>query len=159
MSKQPLNSQNLISVQFQNRLIKIMDDFDCAENNKKFASLAGVSQPVISRGVIYGIIPSVRILQKIADTLNISVSYLLGDTDKNDFFMAEPRSDFHTRLQELTEEKHTNYGAISQKMQFPRTYFYEWLKDKTYPSLDYLKNIAEYFEVSLDYLLGRTNIR
>ena len=159
MPKMPENTENRISTSFQNRLLEIMDEYDCKNNNKKFASLVGISTPVISRATIYGIVPSLRPLIKIADTLDISLTYLLGDSDANDFFMAEPQISFHSRLKELADERKVNFGQISQQMQFPRTYFYEWQKEKTLPSLDYLYEIAEYFDVSIDYLLGRTNIR
>ena len=159
MPKMPENTENRISTSFQNRLLEIMDEYDCKNNNKKFASLVVISTPVISRATIYGIVPSLRPLIKIADTLDISLTYLLGDSNANDFFMAEPQISFHSRLKELADERKVNFGQISQQMQFPRTYFYEWQKEKTLPSLDYLYEIAEYFDVSIDYLLGRTNIR
>ena len=44
-------------------------------------------------------------------------------------------------------------------MPFPNSYFYDWQREKTLPSLEYLRAIAEYFKVSIDYLLGRTDER
>lgn len=159
MPKMPENTENRTSILFKNRLLEIMDENDCKNNNRKFAALVGLSTPVISRATIYGIVPSVRPLIKMADTLECSIPYLLGEVDANDFFMAEPQTTFHLRLEELINEYKVNYGQISQQMQFPRTYFYEWQKERTLPSLDYLNDIAEYFDVSIDFLLGRTNIR
>lgn len=41
---------------------------------------------------------------------------------------------------------------------FPYSYFYDWLRTGTLPSLEYLEALAEYFNVSTDYFLGRTTI-
>ncbi|MFQ7078438.1 MAG: helix-turn-helix domain-containing protein [Christensenellaceae bacterium] len=57
--------------------------------NSDFAKLVGVSKDVISRAVLYGIIPSVRSLIKIADFLNISLEFLLAETDNPYFYKAE----------------------------------------------------------------------
>ena len=44
-------------------------------------------------------------------------------------------------------------------MPFTKNFFYEWQRAKTLPSLEYLEAIADYFKVSIDYLLGRTDER
>ena len=44
-------------------------------------------------------------------------------------------------------------------MDFPRTYIYEWIKENTLPAVDYVLAISEYFKVTPDYLLGRSDYR
>ena len=78
MSKLLESSQTRISMDFQHRLIELISDQECS--NSDFAKLVGVSKDVISRAVLYGIIPSVRSLIKIADFLNISLEFLLKDS-------------------------------------------------------------------------------
>ena len=58
MSKLLESSQTRISMDFQHRLIELISDQECS--NSDFAKLVGVSKDVISRAVLYGIIPSVR---------------------------------------------------------------------------------------------------
>ncbi len=36
---------------------------------------------------------------------------------------------------------------------------YEWIRNNSIPSLDFLKQLASHFDVSVDYLLGRTDER
>lgn len=158
MSKFPENAQYRISEAFSKRLKHIMYDNDCS-SNKQFAELAGVSVPVIAKAVNFGIIPSSRILVKIADKLDLSLSYLLGMADENEFIAANNPSTFDVRLAELVNEKDTNYGRLAEEMTFPRTYMYVWIRDKTIPTVDYLLELSDYFKVSLDYLLGRTDIK
>ena len=158
MSKFPDNSQFRISADFSNRLKLIIDENDC-ESNKQFAALVGVSVPVISKAINFGIIPSLRTLIKIADKLELSIKYLLGLDDKNDFIPSSSPSTFHKRLEELTAEKKINYGQLASKMCFPRTYIYEWIKENTLPSIDYIFNLSKYFGVTPDYLLGRSDYK
>lgn len=156
MPKTPKSSENFSPI-FQNRIIFILDDLGM--NQKQFATFVKVSQPVINRAVKYGIIPSTRILIKIANALNHPLAYLLGETDKKDFYMSDNPSTFHLRIEELKIEKNVKYSQIAQKINISKDYFYEWQRLKTLPSIDYLKEIAKYFNVSLDYLTGRTDDR
>lgn len=158
MSKLPESSELKISEDFRNRLILLMEDNDC-KTAKQFANLVGVSSPVISKAINYSIVPSLRMLIKIADKLNLSMLYVIGKSDKNDFIAAATPSSFYERLPVLADEFHVNYGQIASKMPFPRTYIYEWLKDKSLPSLEYLLDLSEYFKITPDYLLGRSDYR
>lgn len=44
-------------------------------------------------------------------------------------------------------------------MIFAKNSIYEWIRTNSLPSLDYLKELAEHFDVSIDYLLGRTDYK
>lgn len=158
MSKLPEYSQLKTSEKFRARLLQIMDD---SERNtaKEFAGFVGVSTPVIAKAKNYGIVPSLKMLIKIADKLELSFLYLLGESDSNDFIPSANPSSFYKRLPQIAEERGENYGHIASRMPFPRTYIYEWLKENTLPSPEYLLALAEYFNISPDYLLGRTDYR
>jgi transcriptional regulator with XRE-family HTH domain len=158
MSKFPENSEMRISQAFSKRVKELMDDNDCA-SNKDFAKLVGVSFPVITKAVNFGIVPTMKSLIMIADKLELSLLYLLGETNDNDFIGSSMPSTFADRLQELANERNEKFGAISNKMPFIRTYFYNWIKLGTLPSLEYAIEIANYFNVSLDYLFGRSDYR
>ncbi|MBO4989564.1 MAG: helix-turn-helix transcriptional regulator [Clostridia bacterium] len=158
MSKFPENTQFRTSADFSKRLLLIMDDHDCP-SNRQFAELVGVSVPVISNAVNFNILPSLRSLIKIADRLEISIKYLLGIDDRSDFIPAASPSSFYARLEALTRERNLNYGQLASKMDFPRTYLYEWIKESTLPSVDYILELSEFFNVTPDYLLGRTDYK
>ena len=153
----PNDTEKRISVEFQKRVIELMDD---AELKKKdLAVKANVSISVLSRILIYGIIPSLGVLIKLADTFNVSLKYLLAESEETDFEKSEKNVTFQTRLQELIKENKTKYSVIAHSMPFTKNYFYEWEKSNTIPSWEYLKAIADYFKVSPDYLLGRTDYK
>lgn len=157
MPKIPTETEKRISPAFQERLLELIDELECTKY--QFAAKVQVSVAVITRATIYGIIPSLKILIKLADYLNVPLLYLLGETDERSFDPTQKAETFHVRLQQLTEEKQTKYSKIAHTMPFSKNFFYEWQRTKTLPSLDYLKALAEYFKVSVDYLLGRTDYR
>ena len=134
---------------------------DIIEDNEldkyRFAEAVGVSKDVINRACLYGIIPSLQSLIRIADFSDVSLDYLLAKSDDTYFDKSESGATFHDRLPALAAKHGKKYSEISHKMIFPESYFHDWLRTKTLPSLEYLYNIAEYFKVSPDYLLGRTD--
>ncbi|MDE6189963.1 MAG: helix-turn-helix domain-containing protein [Clostridia bacterium] len=158
MSKFPENSEMRTSKKFSERIKDSMEENDC-ETNKQFAELVGVSYPIITKAVDFGIIPTTKTLIKIADKLDLSLAYLLGMTDEKDFIGALQPSNFSTRIQSLAKERNETLGGIASKMPFSRTYFYMWIKKDTLPLIEYAIAIAEYFKVSLDYLFGRSDYR
>ena len=156
MAKNPENSNN-VSEKFQNRIKQIIDEQEF--DKKDFQKFVDFSPAVNIRATKYGIIPSLKSLIKIADNVNVSLSYLLGETDNNEFYKSEHPTSFHIRLQELANERGEKYSAISNKMPFAYNSIYEWIRTGCLPSIDYLKPLAEYFNVTIDYLLGRTDDR
>lgn len=155
MSRIPIDSVKKISIEFRNRLLELIDEQEITK--AEFAKKAGVSISVINRALIYGIIPSLRPLIKIADYLNISLTYLLAETDNEFFYKSEHPITFYARLDELMKLKGTTYSKLANKMPFHKSFFYEWKNRNTLPSLEYLQTLADYFNVSIDYLLGRTD--
>lgn len=157
MAKNPESITDNISVKFQNRIKQIIDDQDC--DKKDFPKFVGVSRDVIIRATKYGIIPSLKSLIKIADKVNISITYLLGETENDEFSKSDSPTVFHNRLEQLAKERGEKYSTISNKMPFAYNSIYEWMRTGCLPSLEYIKPLADYFNVSIDYLLGRTDDR
>ena len=73
-----------ISLSFQKRFNSILEDSDY--NRTEIAKLIPLSQSTLSNALLYGIIPSVKTLMRIADFFNIPINYLLGNpTDDQKF--------------------------------------------------------------------------
>ncbi len=148
---------NQISEKFQLRLLSIINDRDCAKS--ELARQAGISYAVMSHMTVYGIIPTTAILIKLANYLDLPLAYVLGESDDTTFYKSESPTSFHVRLKQLKEERQTTYSKIAVVVNFPDSYFHGWIKHKSLPSIEFLKPIAEYFKVSIDYLLGRTDYK
>lgn len=145
------------SFAFRERLESLIEKKEMKKS--ELPDLIGISKDVINRALLYAIVPSLQSLIKFADYFNVSIPYLLGESDDDDFEKSANPVSFRERLETLVQEKNTKYSVIAHKMTFPENYFYDWIRTNTRPSLDYLKEIARYFKVSVDYLLGRTDER
>ena len=114
MPRIPQETEKRISYEFRARLIAIIAVMDISKES--FAEAANVNKEVITRATVYGIIPSVRSLIKIANFLNCSIPYLLGETDDKAFDMAKVPSNFQTRLAALKLEQGVHDSDILKKM-------------------------------------------
>lgn len=61
------------------------------------------------------------------------------------------------RIEKLIDEKKLNGKQFTEVTELPSTALTEWRKGKAKPSLSAMTKIADYFNVSVDYLLGRTD--
>lgn len=62
---------------------------------------------------------------------------------------------FSNTLRELRKSKEMSANQLSEIFNCSKSLIYEWEKGRSQPSLEDLVKIANFFEVSLDYLLGR----
>ena len=69
---------------------------------------------------------------------------------RKDFYMLE-------RIEKLIDEKKFNDKQFTKVTALPSTALTEWRKGKAKPSLSAMTKIADCFNVSIDYLLGRTD--
>lgn len=144
-----------ISSIFQKRFSDLISDFEYKK--KDLPELLGVSKAVISRALNYSIIPKPASLMKIADKLEVSIEYLLGRTEKLLFEKTDNSATFQIRFDELKNERKLKNNQISVHLHIDRSYFSIWNRESYIPSLEFLVSIADYFKVSIDYLLGRTD--
>ena len=63
------------------------------------------------------------------------------------------------RIRELREEFGVTQKKLSEVLGVTRTAVAKWEANENGPNSDVLLKIADYFDVSLDYLLGRTDIK
>ncbi|WP_018934497.1 helix-turn-helix domain-containing protein [Gracilibacillus lacisalsi] len=59
------------------------------------------------------------------------------------------------RIKKLCKEHSISVKILEERLDFPNNTIYQW-KSRT-PGLDKIQKVADYFNVSVDYLLGRTN--
>ena len=64
--------------------------------------------------------------------------------------------DILERIKKLAANRSLSINALEEKLGFARGYLYTW-KKKT-PGVDRVQKVADFFNVSVDYLLGRTNV-
>ena len=69
------------------------------------------------------------------------------------------KNEFPARLRKLREERRQSRVVVSELCGLSRGAIRYYERGERVPTMDALIAIADYFEVSLDYLTGRTNFR
>ena len=64
---------------------------------------------------------------------------------------------FAERLLELRKEKEISQAKLAQELQVSYSVVCYWETDRSEPTAPNLVKIADYFGVTVDYLLGRTD--
>lgn len=59
------------------------------------------------------------------------------------------------RIKELADRQGISVSKVAIDLGFSENLFYQWKKSS--PKSDRLQKVADYFDVSVDYLLGRTD--
>lgn len=59
------------------------------------------------------------------------------------------------RVKKLSDERGENLKTVAHKLGFSENAFYKWKSQS--PKSETLQKVADYFDVSTDYLLGRTD--
>lgn len=68
-------------------------------------------------------------------------------------------SRFSIRVKELRKEKGLSQSEIAKRYDLDRTSIGKWETNISVPDIGIIKDLAEYFEVTTDYLLGISDIR
>lgn len=66
---------------------------------------------------------------------------------------------FFERLKELREERNLNQTDLAKHLNISQGTIGNWETNKRVPDVKMILKIADYFDVSVDYLLGKTNER
>ena len=65
---------------------------------------------------------------------------------------------FGNNLKNLRNEAHINQKNLAAQFRVTQATISSWENGRTAPSFEQLIQIADYFDVSVNYLIGRTNI-
>lgn len=101
------------------------------------------------------------ICNNLANFYNVSIDYLLGLSDKN-IKCKSLKIDYKIlcqRLFELRKEHKLTQATLGEKIGFTQTAYYNYESGKSIPTTFKLYYIAQFYNVSFDYLVGRSDIR
>ncbi len=148
-----------LSKSFQKRFIELTDELDVSSHTEK-SKVIGISNTTYFNIYNYGVIPTTTSLMRIADYFNISIDYLIGNTDIDSFVKSNEPISFWERLNSLrTESNIPTIYKLADSIHIHRNNIAQWKKQSSIPLIDDVELIADYFNVSIDYLLGRTDDR
>ena len=145
-----------ISTAFQKRINELVSETDLKKVD--LAKAGNFDYRSLSNALVYGIVPTTSTLIKMAEYFKISMDYLLGRTEKSDYIDSSNET-FQVRFVKLCEEKGVTYYKVSQDCFFDKSNVSRWLSKGYLPTLEILDMLAKYFNVSIDYLLGRSDYK
>lgn len=119
----------------------------------------GIGSAAFFHAANYGIVPSTPTLVKIADYFGVSIAYLLGEDATNNFIPAEKKVTFYARFSELCKEKSVTHYKVGNDCGFDKSIISRWSYKGYLPVLEIVDVLCSYFNVSADYLLGRTDFK
>lgn len=67
--------------------------------------------------------------------------------------------DYGKRLKQLREEKNLSQKELTERLLLNRSTYARYETSSTQPDYSTLFKLADFYDVSIDYLLGRSNIR
>lgn len=139
---------------FSERLDELL--FEQGMNAHHFAKEMGYYPSSVGKYLKGERLPSVKIAVEIADRFSVSVDYLLGLEEENTRTAFYPCPPFGERMETLLKEfGYTKYSFV-KKSGINENCLYDWLSGKHTPSLESVVTIAQFFNRSVDFVLGRT---
>ena len=132
---------------FWNNFIKL-----CAENNEKpnpVAKKLGISSGAITSWK-KGSIPHITTVTKIADYFDVTVDYLLDKEDSSTI-----PSLTTNKIIELMNQNHCDNQELASALGLNRQVVTDWKAGRSKSYQKYLPQIADYFGVTVAYLLGK----
>lgn len=98
----------------------------------------------------------------LADFFGVTVDYLMGREDTQQQYVSIDSEDndakfpkFQSALQSLRKESGLSQDQIAEMLAVPTRTYGSWERGERQPDFQILCKIADYFNVSTDYLLGR----
>lgn len=139
--------------QFAERLNELM--FDNNKTATDIATAISIHKSAIYRYLRAERIPEIDIIIKIADLFACSIDFLLGFTDQNYTTKIVICPPFSKRLAFLLEHFSITKYKLVKQTKIPESIIYSWQSGKSRPNLESITKLANYFDCSIDYILGR----
>ncbi len=124
-------------------------------SQKQIACAIGIPETSVSNYISGKSEPSLKVLVAIADYFKCTTDYITGKKDESEEKIFLPCPPFSTQLKILMDKKPCSGYRLCTDANIPQASFYDWKNGKTEPNLYNVKKLLEYFDCSLDFLLGR----
>lgn len=129
----------------------------------ELAELLGVSQQTISKYENGSREPDLENLIRMSKIFHVTTDYLLGLSEPTSTYLLHEeesnyfREEISLRLKKLMEERNTDSESLATICNLTSEEMRLFLDYGYLPHIDILMKLADYFQVSLDYLLCRSN--
>ena len=138
---------------FSKRLVELMVEQNL--NAKALAEKLCISHTSVGRFIRGERTPSFQCFVKMLYFFNCSADYLLGLTEFHTEETLHPIPAFKDSLRTMLNERQVTQAQLIATLSLSSAVPYKWLTGINEPSMNSLISLAEYFECSVDYLIGR----
>lgn len=126
---------------------------------KDFSHAVNISAPVVGQWIRQEIFPTAASAVKVADYLDCSLDYLFGRSSQREFIRAASPVSFKARLKDILCAQSTSRYKIARACGIEPSLMSKWLLNGCMPKIESLLKLADYFNCSLDYLVGRSDAK
>ena len=138
---------------FAENLSMLMEERDL--NAPALAKILNIDRSNVTRYVRGIRFPLYQSFIALIEYFNVSADVLLGRVDFVSEANFHPVLPFGERLRQVMKETETTQYKIERDLKISGASMYKWLFSQCYPSVESLAKLADYMDVSIDYLLGR----
>ena len=138
---------------FQERLQELLIENELSR--LQLSKKIGISFETLNGYFNKNFYPELSVAIKIANYFNCSLQYLMGLTDEYKCYDKNELS-FIDALKNLMKAKNISIEKLMKSLNMSEANYYRWKKKDNKPAMQSLIAIAKYFDVSIDYLVGRT---
>ena len=136
--------------EFQERLQDLINDKKISKN--QLADLVGVNHDTLNNYFRKNFYPDILVAKRLASYFDCSLDYLFGLSDnvKN---VDKNNKTFFENFNSLLNNFDVSLYKVMHDLKMSYYNYYRW-KDGVYPRTSRIIDIAKYFNVSVDYLVG-----
>ena len=124
----------------------------------RLAEFSGCNKTAVNSWLYQRQTPSTSALIRLADYMNYSLDYMLGRSRQKFFIRSGNAEKFGRRFFELPLPDGVTYYKLAQTIGIGTSAMSKWKDLKRLPDIEILMRLADFFDCSVDYLVGRTNI-
>lgn len=136
-----------------NRLKEYMEEYKLTQSS--LANALNIERSNISEFLSDKHTPSFDCFVKMLYFFNCSADYLLGLVELHTEEILHPVPPFKDRLRTMLKERKVTQAQLISGLPVSSAVPYKWLSGINEPSIESLIRLAEFFECSVDYLIGR----
>ena len=136
---------------FQERLQDLLEEHNL--NRLQLSKIIGISSTTINGYFNNNYYPHINIAIKMAKYFDCSLDYLFGKTD-NKHYHNKNNNSFIENFDNLLKINNLPIAKALREMKMSEYNYYRW-KNGKFPKTNNLLDIAKYFDVSIDYLVGK----
>ena len=138
---------------FSERLTELMQENDNITTDK-LGEAIGVGGSVIRQWRAGNSFPTFENTLRLADYFSCSIDYLAGRAQNDYEYTPKPILPFHEQLQVILKERNISWYRVVKDTKISDSNMRDWRRGCS-PLLPRLIELANYFNISIDYLIGR----